>query len=81
MFGKDKKKRSRRVNTKYGQKTLKHARKGIQSIYPDSDFAGYVFLISFIQTPKSEPESINCQCKQCKTKKSYDYIYISLHQK
>ena len=31
MFGKDKKKRSRRVNTKYGQKTLKHARKGIQS--------------------------------------------------
>ena len=31
MFGKDKKKRSRRVNTKYGQKTLKHAKKGIQS--------------------------------------------------
>ena len=30
MFGKDKKKRSRRVNTKFGQKTLKHARKGIQ---------------------------------------------------
>lgn len=28
MFGKDKKKRSRRVNTKYGQKTLKHAEKG-----------------------------------------------------
>lgn len=27
MFGKDKKKRSRRVNTKYGQKTLKHAKR------------------------------------------------------
>ena len=31
MAGKDKKKRSKRVKTKYGQKTLKHAKKGIQS--------------------------------------------------
>ena len=31
MSGRDKKKRNKRVKTKYGQKTLRHARKGIQS--------------------------------------------------
>lgn len=31
MSGRDKKKQVKRVKTKYGQKTLRHARKGIQS--------------------------------------------------
>ena len=47
MFGKDKKKRSRRVNTKYGQKTLKHAKKGIQSCMM-AVLCAVILIVSFL---------------------------------